>query len=98
MSEKIFEKDFSYRARVTGKDGVIMVRPEEKGKPAKKNVVEKGDSQMYTTTGQKNPKRVVQLMVPEKSGDMVGEMKKQFDEFVGRRWAVRRALTPWSVR
>ena len=29
MSEKIFEKDFSYRARVTGKDGVIMVRPEE---------------------------------------------------------------------
>ena len=56
MSEKIFEKDFSYRARVTGKDGVIMVRPEEKGKP--------------------------QLMVPEKSGDMVGEMKKQFDEFV----------------
>ena len=82
MSEKIFEKDFSYRARVTGKDGVIMVRPEEKGKPAKKNVVEKGDGQMYTTTGQKNPKRVVQLMVPEKSGDMVGEMKKQFDEFV----------------
>ena len=62
MSEKIFEKDFSYRARVTGKDGVIMVRPEEKGKPAKKNVVEKGDGQMYTTTGQKNPKRVVQLM------------------------------------
>ena len=82
MSEKIFEKDFSYRARVSGKDGVITVKPEEKGKPAKKNVVEKGDSQMYTTTGQKNPKRVVQLMVPEKSGDMVGEMKKQFDEFV----------------
>ena len=82
MSEKIFEKDFSYRARVSGKDGVITVKPEEKGKPAKKNVVEKGDSQMYTTTGQKNPKRVVQLMVPEKSGDMVGEMKKQFDEFI----------------
>ena len=33
MEEKIFEKDFSYRARVNGKDGVITVRPEEKGKP-----------------------------------------------------------------
>ena len=82
MSEKIFEKDFSYRARVSGKDGVITVKPEAQGKPTKKNVVEKGDSQMYTTTGQKNPKRVVQLIVPEKSGDMVGEMKKQFDEFI----------------
>ena len=82
MSEKIFEKDFSYRARVTGKDGVIMVRPEEKGKPAKKNVVEKGDSEMYTTTGKRNPKRVIQLMVPESAGDMVGEMKRQFDAFI----------------
>ena len=85
MTEKLFEKDLAYRAKVTVKKGTneIIVRPEEKtGKAAKKNVVDKGDSQMYTTTGQKNPKRVIQLMVPEKSGDMVGEMKKQFDEFI----------------
>ena len=85
MNEKIFEKDLAYRARVTVKKATneIIVRPEEKtGKPAKKNVVEKGDSQMYTTTGQRNPKRVVQLMVPEKSNDMVGDMKRQFDEFI----------------
>jgi len=84
MSEKIFDRDVTYRAKVRVKAGTdeIVVRPEVPGKPAKKNVVEKGDSQMYTTTGQKNPKRVVQLMVPEKSGDLVGDMKRQFDEFV----------------
>ena len=82
MEEKIFEKDFSYRARVNGKDGVITVRPEEKGKPTKKDVITKGESEMYTTTGKRNPKRVIQLMVPEKSSDMVGDMKRQFDEFI----------------
>ena len=84
MSEKIFEKDVTYRARVRVKAGTdeIIVKPEAQGQPAKKNVVENGDSQMYTTSGKKNPKRVVQLIVPEKSGDMVGEMKKQFDEFI----------------
>ena len=85
MSEKIFEKDVTYRAKVRVKAGTdeIIVRPEEKtGKAAKKDVVTKGDSEMYTTTGKKNPKRVIQLMAPEKSGDLVGDMKRQFDEFV----------------
>ena len=82
MEEKVFEKDFSYRARVNGKDGVITVRPEEKGKPTKKNVVQVGKAQMWTTTGKKNPKRFVQLEAPEKSGDMIGEMKSQFDGII----------------
>jgi len=84
MEEKIFDRDVTYRAKVKVKKGTdeIVIRPEMPGKPAKKNVVERGDSQMYTTTGQKNPKRVIQLMVPEKSGDLVGDMKRQFDEFV----------------
>ena len=79
MEEKIFEKDFSYRARVNGKDGVITVRPEEKGKPVKNNVVHVGKAQMWTTTGKRNPKRVVQLESSEKSGDQIGDLKKQFD-------------------
>ena len=85
MNERMFEKDVTYRARVRVKAGTdeIVVRPEEKtGKAAKKNVVTKGDSEMYTTTGKRNPKRVIQLMVPEKSGDLVGDMKRQFDEFI----------------
>ena len=82
MEEKIFEKDFSYRARVNGKDGVITVRPEEKGKPTKKNVVQVGKAQMWTTTGKKNPKRCVQLEASEKTGDLIGEMKEQFDGII----------------
>lgn len=79
MEEKIFEKDFSYRARVNGKDGVITVRPEEKGKPTKKDVVHVGKAQMWTTTGKRNPKRMVQLEASEKSGDQIGDLKEQFD-------------------
>ena len=82
MEEKIFEKDFSYRARVNGKDGVITVRPEEKGKPTKKDVVQVGKAQMWSTTGKRNPRRFVQLEASEKSGDMVGEMKEQFDGII----------------
>ena len=84
MSDKIFDKDITYRAKVRVKAGTdeIIVRPEAQGKPAKKDVVERGESQMYTTTGKRNPKRVIQLMAPEKSGDLIGDMKKQFDEFV----------------
>ena len=84
MNDKIFEKDVTYRAKVRVKAGTdeIIVRPEAQGKPTKKNVVEKGDSEMYTTTGKRNPKRVIQLMVPESTGDMVGEMKRQFDAFI----------------
>ena len=84
MSDKIFDKDVTYRAKVRVKAGTdeIIIRPEAQGKPAKKDVVERGDSQMYTTTGKRNPKRVIQLQVPEKSGDLIGDMKKQFDEFV----------------
>ena len=82
MEEKIFEKDFSYRARVNGKGGVITVRPEEKGKPTKKNVVQVGKAQMWSTTGKRNPQRVVQLQAPEKSGDLVGDMKEQFDGII----------------
>ena len=78
MEEKIFEKDFSYRARVNGKDGVITVRPEEKGKPTKKNVVQVGKAQMWSTTGKRNPRRFVQLEASEKAGDLIGEMKEQF--------------------
>ena len=82
MSDKIFDKDLIYRAKVRVKAGTdeIIVRPEAKGQPAKKDVVERGESQMYTTTGKRNPKRVIQLMTPEKSGDLIGDMKKQFDE------------------
>lgn len=82
--EKIIEKDVTYRAKVRMKAGTdeIVIRPEAEGKPAKKNVIDKGDSSMYTTTGKKNPKRVIQLMVPEKSGDLIGDMKRQFDEFI----------------
>ena len=71
MSDKIFDKDVTYRAKVRVKAGTdeIIIRPEAQGKPAKKDVVERGDSQMYTTTGKRNPKRVIQLQVPEKSGD-----------------------------
>ena len=82
MEEKIFEKDFSYRARVNGKDGVITVRPEEKGKPTKKNVVQVGKAQMWSTTGKRNPRRFVQLEASEKAGDMIGEMKEQFDGII----------------
>ena len=84
MSDKIFDKDVIYRAKVRVKAGTdeIIVRPEAQGKPAKKDVVERGESQMYTTTGKRNPKRVIQLMTPEKSGDLIGDMKKQFDEFI----------------
>ena len=84
MSDEIFDKDVTYRAKVRVKAGTdeIIIRPEAQGKPAKKDVVERGDSQMYTTTGKRNPKRVIQLQVPEKSGDLIGDMKKQFDEFV----------------
>ena len=82
MEEKIFEKDFSYRARVNGKDGVITVRPEEKGKPTKKDVVQVGKAQMWSTTGKRNPRRFVQLEASEKSGDMVGELKEQFDGII----------------
>ena len=84
MSDKIFDKDITYRAKVRVKAGTdeIIVRPEAQGKPAKKDVVERGESQMYTTTGKRNPKRVIQLMAPDKSGDLIGDMKKQFDEFV----------------
>ena len=84
MSDKIFDKDVTYRAKVRVKAGTdeIIVRPEAQGKPAKKDVVERGESQMYTTTGKRNPKRVIQLMTPEKSGDLIGDMKKQFDEFI----------------
>ena len=84
MSDKIFDKDITYRAKERVKAGTdeIIVRPEAQGKPAKKDVVERGESQMYTTTGKRNPKRVIQLMAPEKSGDLIGDMKKQFDEFV----------------
>ena len=82
MDEKIFEKDFSYRARVNGKDGVITVRPEEKGKPTKKNVVQVGKAQMWSTTGKRNPRRFVQLEASEKAGDLIGEMKEQFDGII----------------
>ena len=84
MSDKIFDKDLIYRAKVRVKAGTdeIIVRPEAKGQHAKKDVVERGESQMYTTTGKRNPKRVIQLMTPEKSGDLIGDMKKQFDEFI----------------
>ena len=82
MEEKIFEKDFSYRARVNGKDGVITVRPEEKGKPTKKNVVQVGKAQMWSTTGKRNPRRFVQLEASEKTGDLIGEMKEQFDGII----------------
>ena len=84
MNEKYFEKDLTYRAKVRVKAGTdeIIVRPEAQGKPIKKDVVERGDSQMYTTTGKRNPKRVIQLMAPEKSGDLIGDMKKQFDAFI----------------
>ena len=82
MEEKIFEKDFSYRARVNGKDGVITVRPEEKGKPTKKNVVQVGKAQMWSSTGKRNPRRFVQLEASEKAGDLIGEMKEQFDGII----------------
>ena len=82
MEEKIFEKDFSYRARVNGKDGVITVRPEEKGKPTKKDVVQVGKAQMWSTTGKRNPRRFVQLEASEKTGDLIGEMKEQFDGII----------------
>ena len=82
MEEKIFEKDFSYRARVNGKDGVITVRPEEKGKPTKKNVVQVGKAQMWSSTGKRNPRRFVQLEASEKTGDLIGEMKEQFDGII----------------
>ena len=82
MEEKIFEKDFSYRARVNGKDGVITVRPEEKGKPTKKNVVQVGKAQMWSTTGKRNPRRFVQLEASENTGDLIGEMKEQFDGII----------------
>ena len=82
MEEKLFEKDFSYRARVNGKDGVITVRPEEKGKPTKKNVVQVGKAQMWSTTGKRNPRRFVQLEASEKAGDLIGEMKEQFDGII----------------
>ncbi len=82
MEEKIFEKDFSYRARVYGKDGVITVRPEEKGKPTKKNVVQVGKAQMWSSTGKRNPRRFVQLEASEKAGDLIGEMKEQFDGII----------------
>ena len=82
MEEKIFEKDFSYRARVNGKDGVITVRPEEKGKPTKKNVAQVGKAQMWSTTGKRNPRRFVQLEASEKAGDLIGEMKEQFDGII----------------
>ena len=82
MEEKIFEKAFSYRARVNGKDGVITVRPEEKGKPTKKNVVQVGKAQMWSTTGKRNPRRFVQLEASEKAGDLIGEMKEQFDGII----------------
>jgi len=82
MEEKIFEKDFSYRARVNGKGGVITVRPEEKGKPTKKNVVQVGKAQMWSTTGKRNPRRFVQLEASEKAGDLIGEMKEQFDGII----------------
>ena len=61
MSDKIFDKDITYRAKVRVKAGTdeIIVRPEAQGKPAKKDVVERGESQMYTTTGKRNPKRVI---------------------------------------
>ena len=71
MNDKIFEKDVTYRAKVRVKAGTDEII-----------VVEKGDSEMYTTTGKRNPKRVIQLMVPESTGDMVGEMKRQFDAFI----------------
>ena len=82
MEEKYFEKDFSYRARVNGKNGVITVKPEEKGKPTKKNVVQVGKAQMWSSTGMRNPRRFVQLEASEKSGDMIGEMKEQFDGII----------------
>ena len=82
MEEKLFEKDFSYRARVNGKDGVITVRPEEKGKPTKKNVVQVGKAQMWSTTGKRNPRRFVLLEASEKAGDLIGEMKEQFDGII----------------
>ena len=73
-------------------DGLLKVDPEtmkaffvpkeDTGKSAKKNRVEKGESEMYTTSGKRNPKRVIELMVPEKCTDKVGEFKRQFDEFV----------------
>ena len=91
MSEKIFDKDVTYRAKVRVKAGTdeIIIRPEAQGKPAKKDVVERGDSQMYTTTGKRNPKRVIQLQVPEKSSSLTS---------LSWRWAARQALTRWSVR
>lgn len=82
MEEKIFEKEFSYRARVNGKDGVIMIRPEEKGKPTKKDVVHVGKAQMWSSTGKRNPRKFVQLEASAKSGDLIGEMKEQFDGII----------------
>ena len=45
MNEKYFEKDLTYRAKVRVKAGTdeIIVRPEAKGQPIKKDVVERGD-------------------------------------------------------
>ena len=82
MEEKIFEKDFSYRARVNGKGGVITIKPEEKGKPTKKDVVQVGNAQMWNTTGKRNPKRVVQLETSTKSGDQIGDLKEQLDSVI----------------
>ena len=67
---------------MNGKGGVITIKPEEKGKPTKKDVVQVGNAQMWNTTGKRNPKRVVQLETSTKSGDQIGDLKEQFDSVI----------------
>ena len=55
---------------------------EDTGKAAKKDVVQMGKAQMWTTTGKRNPKRIIQLETPEKDTDKIESLKKQFDDVI----------------
>ena len=55
---------------------------EDTGKAAKKNVVQMGKAQMWTTSGKRNPKRIIQLEIPENDSDKVEGLKKQFDDVI----------------
>ena len=55
---------------------------EDTGKATKKNVVQMGKAQMWTTSGKRNPKRIIQLEIPENDSDKVEGLKKQFDDVI----------------
>ena len=55
---------------------------EDTGKAAKVNVVEVGKGQTWTTSGKKNPKRIIQLEAPENDANKLDQLKTQFDEAI----------------